>query len=71
VLNRAQIINDAFYFMMNDQLPLSTFLKLTEYLQRETDYVAWYPMIKALEHISGFFLFEESLNIKVNNNKRK
>jgi len=54
---------------MNDQLPLSTFLKLTEYLQRETDYVAWYPMIKALEHISGFFLFEESLNIKINNNK--
>jgi len=71
VLNRAQIIDDAFYFMMDNQLRLSTFLKITEYLKRETDYVVWYPMIKALEHISGFFLFKESAYIKVNNNKRK
>ncbi|XP_071580885.1 aminopeptidase N-like [Temnothorax nylanderi] len=65
VLNRAQIIDDAFYFLMNDQLPLSTFLELTKYLQRETDFIAWYPMIKALEYMSGFFLFEKSADIKI------
>ncbi|XP_071580883.1 aminopeptidase N-like isoform X2 [Temnothorax nylanderi] len=64
VLNRAQIIDDAFYFLMHGQLPLSTFLELTKYLQRETDYVAWYPMFKALEYVSGFFLFKESAYIK-------
>jgi len=69
VLNRAQIIDDAFYFLMINQLPLNTFLELTEYLQQETNYVAWYPMIKALEHMSGFFLFDDSINIMVNNNR--
>ncbi|XP_011861657.1 PREDICTED: thyrotropin-releasing hormone-degrading ectoenzyme-like isoform X2 [Vollenhovia emeryi] len=64
VINRAQIIDDAFYFLMNDQLPLYTFLNLTKYLERVTDYVAWYPMLKALEHMSGFFLFEESISLK-------
>jgi len=67
VLNRAQLIDDAFYFLMNDQLPLSIFLDLTQYLKQETDYVAWYPMFKALEHMSGFFLFQESAHIKVIN----
>jgi len=69
VLNRAQLIDDAFYFLMNDQLPLSIFLDLTQYLKQETDYVAWYPMFKALEYMSGFFSFQESAHIKVINDK--
>ncbi|XP_071577670.1 aminopeptidase N-like [Temnothorax nylanderi] len=64
VLNRAQIIDDAFYFLMHSQLPLSTFLELTKYLQRETDYVAWYLMFKVLEYMSSFFLFETSAHMK-------
>ncbi|XP_029667262.1 aminopeptidase Ey-like isoform X2 [Formica exsecta] len=63
VLNRAQIIDDAYYFMKTGQMNLSTFLNLTEYLSHETDYVAWYPMFKALEDMSNIFLFSsEEIN---------
>ncbi|XP_029671183.1 aminopeptidase N-like isoform X1 [Formica exsecta] len=55
VLNRAQIINDAFHFMITKQLDSSIFWKITEYLVRETDYVAWYPMFKAMEYMSSVF----------------
>ncbi|XP_018405347.1 PREDICTED: aminopeptidase Ey-like, partial [Cyphomyrmex costatus] len=60
VLNRAQLIDDAFYFLKRGQLKLSAFHKLVEYLQYETDYVAWFPMFKGLESISTYFLFSES-----------
>ncbi|KAG5329961.1 APM1 Aminopeptidase, partial [Acromyrmex heyeri] len=47
ILNRAQILDDAFYFAIEEKsLNLSTFWNLSHYLSRETDYVAWYPMIK-------------------------
>jgi len=70
VLNRAQLMDDAFYFLMNDQLSLSVFLDLTQYLKQETDYVAWYPMFKAFEYMSGFFSFQESALYKIINNKK-
>ncbi|EFN61224.1 Aminopeptidase N, partial [Camponotus floridanus] len=41
VLNRAQIIDDAYYFVKEGTLNFSIFLELTEYLSRETDYIAW------------------------------
>ncbi|XP_070155698.1 aminopeptidase N-like [Polyergus mexicanus] len=63
VLNRAQIIDDAYYFVKTGQMNLSTFLNLTEYLSHETDYVAWYPMFKVLEDMSNIFLFSsEEIN---------
>jgi len=65
VLNRAQIIDDAIYFLMENQLSLFEFLKIVKYLEKETNYVAWYPMIKALEHMSSFFSFNESRHIQV------
>jgi len=65
VFNRAQIIDDAFYFLMKNQLLLSEFLELVKYLEKETNYVVWYPMIKALEHMSFFFPFNESKYIQV------
>ncbi|XP_024886909.1 thyrotropin-releasing hormone-degrading ectoenzyme-like [Temnothorax curvispinosus] len=65
VVNRAQIIDDAFYFTMTKQLDASIFWKLTRYLSRETEYVAWYPMIKVLERISHIFQFpDESKYVK-------
>ncbi|XP_050449677.1 uncharacterized protein LOC126850576 [Cataglyphis hispanica] len=66
VLNRAQIIDDAYYFVKTGQINLSTFLNLTEYLSHESDYVAWYPMFKALEDMSIIFLFsnEEISHLK-------
>jgi len=51
---------------MKNQLNLSEFLKLVKYLEKETNYVAWYPMIKALEHMSSIFLFNENEYVQVN-----
>jgi len=65
VLNRAQIIDDAFYFLIRGKLSLFVFLKVVEYLPNEMDYIAWYPMFKALEYISCFIPFGEK-GIKVN-----
>ncbi|XP_029169380.1 aminopeptidase N-like [Nylanderia fulva] len=55
VLNRAQIIDDAFHLMITGQLNFSIFLNLTSYLHQEKDYIAWYPMFKALEYIFSTF----------------
>ncbi|XP_072754356.1 aminopeptidase Ey-like [Anoplolepis gracilipes] len=59
VLNRAKIIEDAFYFMITRQLNSFIFWKLSSYLARETNYTAWYPMIKALEYMSKIFPFPD------------
>ncbi|XP_070161373.1 aminopeptidase N-like [Polyergus mexicanus] len=66
VLNRAKIIDDAFYFMVEQQLDPSIFWELTSYLSRETNYIAWYPMIKVLEYMSSVFPLpnKEVQNIK-------
>ncbi|KYQ52604.1 Glutamyl aminopeptidase [Trachymyrmex zeteki] len=62
--NCARIIDDAFYFVMNYKHHLSAFLDLLKYILRDVNYVIWYPAIKGLEHISSFFLFEESSVVK-------
>ncbi|XP_029160756.1 glutamyl aminopeptidase-like [Nylanderia fulva] len=55
VHNRAQIIDDAFYFFSMQQLDMYSFLQLIKFLSQETNYVVWYPMIKALESMSKSF----------------
>ncbi|XP_029166501.1 aminopeptidase N-like [Nylanderia fulva] len=56
VLNRAQIIDDAFHFAVEKKLNFSIFWDLASYLsRREKDYIAWYPMIKAFEYLSNYF----------------
>ncbi|XP_025271126.1 aminopeptidase N-like [Camponotus floridanus] len=65
VLNRAQIIDDAFHLMITNQLNSTVFWNITKYLSQETDYVAWYPMFKALEYLSNIFLFQEKIYIKI------
>nr|XP_012228978.1 PREDICTED: aminopeptidase N-like [Linepithema humile] len=52
VLNRAQIIDDAFYFLRQGQLNFHLFCNITSFLLEDTDYVVWYPMIKAIEHMT-------------------
>ncbi|XP_050466711.1 glutamyl aminopeptidase-like isoform X2 [Cataglyphis hispanica] len=66
VLNRAKIIDDAFYFMVEQQLDSSIFWNLTSYFARETNYIAWYPMIKIFEYMSSVYPFsnKEVQNIK-------
>ncbi|XP_071646519.1 aminopeptidase N-like [Temnothorax longispinosus] len=64
VLNRAQIIDDAYYFLLNNKLDIHFFKSLTYYLSRETNYIAWYPMFKIMEEVSSFFPFPQSMEIK-------
>ncbi|XP_018343088.1 PREDICTED: glutamyl aminopeptidase-like [Trachymyrmex septentrionalis] len=64
VLNRAQIIDDAYFFLLRNKLEYSFFEQLTSYLSNETNYVAWYPMFKILENMSGFFPFSNSTRVK-------
>jgi len=52
VINRAKIIDDAFHLMMERQLNVSIFWELTKYVSQETNYIAWYPMIKVFEYMS-------------------
>ncbi|XP_029173424.1 thyrotropin-releasing hormone-degrading ectoenzyme-like isoform X2 [Nylanderia fulva] len=55
VLNRAQIIDDAFHLMIAGQLQSRIFWDIIKYLHREEDYIAWYPMFKALEYMYNTF----------------
>ncbi|KYM97778.1 Aminopeptidase N [Cyphomyrmex costatus] len=64
VLNRAQIIDDAFYFFMKNKISLRAFLELTEYLRKEKNFIAWYPMFKSLEYMSTFFHYRHSSYMK-------
>ncbi|KAL6427814.1 hypothetical protein ACFW04_008328 [Cataglyphis niger] len=67
VLNRAQIIDDAFHFMITKQLESATFWKITEYLKHELNFVAWYPMFKALEYMSSVFPLSEIISQRMQN----
>lgn len=67
VLNRAQIIDDMYYFMKVGKITPQTFFDLIGYLKRETDYIAWYPMKKILSYIFPFaqLSIPESVVVKV------
>jgi len=58
---------------MAHQLNVSIFWELTKYLSHETDYIAWYPMIKVFEYMSTVFPFPlrvfKGIDIKVMTNK--
>ncbi|XP_032687738.1 glutamyl aminopeptidase-like [Odontomachus brunneus] len=55
VLNRAQLINDAYYFKINSNNSESdVFFHLIKYLRRETDYLAWYPMLNIFLDMSAY-----------------
>ncbi|XP_032687699.1 glutamyl aminopeptidase-like [Odontomachus brunneus] len=64
VLNRAQILDDVYYFMMKREVPTSLFWEIIRYLQRETDYVAWYPMFNILSYMSPYWNLPGSAFIK-------
>nr|XP_012230103.1 PREDICTED: thyrotropin-releasing hormone-degrading ectoenzyme-like [Linepithema humile] len=63
VLNRAKLIDDAYHLMTTQQLQPIIFWDLVEYLKREKSYIAWYPMIKALEDMSNMipYLYESNV----------
>ncbi|XP_011635753.1 aminopeptidase N-like [Pogonomyrmex barbatus] len=63
-LNRAQLIDDAYYFLSKGELDFNFFKKLTFYLTNDNNYISWYPLIKIMEQLSGFFPFPESTEVK-------
>ncbi|EZA51702.1 Aminopeptidase N [Ooceraea biroi] len=54
VLNRAQIIDDTYYFLMRGEVTYNMFVYLIFYLRQERDYVTWYPMFQIFRDISHF-----------------
>ncbi|XP_071561479.1 aminopeptidase N-like isoform X2 [Temnothorax nylanderi] len=64
VLNRAQIIDDAYAFSLEDQLDSYIFIDLITYYKRERDYVAWRPMFRILTQLSNYFSLPESEGFK-------
>lgn len=67
-INRAQLIDDCYHLMKAGYVNYKTFLDLTKYLKRETDYIPWYPMKAIMSDMSIFFQFPESVHIKVSYN---
>ncbi|XP_071571519.1 aminopeptidase N-like [Temnothorax nylanderi] len=65
VLNRAQIIDDAYAFLLEDQLDSSVFNYLINYYKRERDYVAWRPMFRILRWNKEYFSLPESEGFKL------
>ncbi|TGZ56998.1 Aminopeptidase N, partial [Temnothorax longispinosus] len=51
--------------MIANQLNSDIFWDLSKYLSYDTDYRAWYPMIKAIEDMSYLFPFSEHQPLKV------
>lgn len=68
MLNRAQIIDDAYHLMVANQLDILTFIDLISYLSQETDFIAWYPMFEILEMIEDFYNLPETEFFKVSSN---
>ncbi|EFN77135.1 Glutamyl aminopeptidase [Harpegnathos saltator] len=65
VLNRAQLISDAYYFMMKGDINSSIFLNIIQYLKREKDFIAWHPIFNILSYMSKFFEYSDSNLVKV------
>ncbi|XP_032687715.1 glutamyl aminopeptidase-like isoform X2 [Odontomachus brunneus] len=63
-INRAQLINDAYYFTTTNQLGSYVFVNITRHLKMDTDFIVWYPMFNIFSHMSLYFKFSESNRIK-------
>ncbi|XP_014472136.1 PREDICTED: aminopeptidase N-like [Dinoponera quadriceps] len=55
VLNRAQLINDAYHLLRANQLNLTTFLDIAAYLKKETEYIPWCAMFAIFNEVIGVF----------------
>lgn len=58
-LNRAQIIDDACYMVQANRLSPTIFLDIVKYLHRETDYIPWYPVFRALRTFQDYLKFPD------------
>lgn len=51
VLNRAQLIDDAFNIARIGKLRYSVALELIEFLKQEVDYIPWYSTFQSLSYL--------------------
>ncbi|KAJ3664925.1 hypothetical protein Zmor_000458 [Zophobas morio] len=63
-LNRAVLIEDAFYFNHMDRLPVTLYLELILYLKRETDFFPIYAFIKTANRIKSLLYLTSSAQTK-------
>lgn len=52
VINRAQIMNDAFNLARANLLDYDIVLNLTQYLERESEYLPWSTTFSSISYIS-------------------
>ncbi|XP_066591881.1 putative aminopeptidase-2 [Prorops nasuta] len=63
--NRAQIVGDTFYFVVQEQLDFSTFSEVTSFLLKEENFVVWAMVINILDRLETYFITPfEVKNIK-------
>jgi len=60
VLNRLQIIDDAYYMIRTNRLDYVTFLEIINYVWRETDPVIWNRLFDIIDTFNDFLLQPEA-----------
>nr|XP_012232973.1 PREDICTED: aminopeptidase N-like [Linepithema humile] len=70
ILNRAKIIDDAFYFFLQRELSYNFFWNLTSFVIRDANFVTWYPMIKVFESFACLYPLEYGYEITKDVNDR-
>ncbi|KAG4078826.1 hypothetical protein HA402_015416 [Bradysia odoriphaga] len=63
VLNRAQLIDDAFNLARANQLSYKIPFGLIDYLNNETDYIPWMVAMNSLTHINRFYVRSENYEL--------
>lgn len=63
VLNRAQLIDDAFNLARANKLSYTIPFRLIEYLKKETDYIPWMATMTSLSHINSFYVGSENYEL--------
>ncbi|XP_032687679.1 thyrotropin-releasing hormone-degrading ectoenzyme-like [Odontomachus brunneus] len=64
-LNRAQLINDAFYLTLIGELNEGdVFFNIIAYFNNEEDYIVWYPMFRIMTYTSEYIKLWEGRRLK-------
>lgn len=64
-INRAQLIDDAFHFIMKGQLKYFVFPSLVQYATQERSYIVWYSLFNIMSRMSTFLQLPQSKYVKV------
>lgn len=67
VLNRAQIIADSHAMVIDNRISGYLYLQLISYLKRDTNGVAWQPLLDIIQIIPKPLLLPEMKHVKVYN----